>query len=114
MRQRQINILCSELTNIFCPQWWSKEFQHLLPRMEFVVGDMFVASSLPKPEPGRRTLYVLKQILHDWSDADSLAILRALRSVMGDEVCAELCAELCAGDVCWSCVLHNTACLRGG
>lgn len=67
-------------------QWWAQEFAHLLPRMEFVVGDMFKPSSLPSPRPGARTLYVLKQILHDWSDADSLAILRAIRAAVTEEV----------------------------
>ena len=70
-----------------CPlQWWGQEFGALLPRVEFVVGDMFQPSTLPRPRPGRRTLYVLKQILHDWSDADSLTILAAIRAVISDQV----------------------------
>jgi hypothetical protein len=38
---------------------------------------------------GQKTLYVLKQVLHDWSDTDSLAILKAIRAVISDEVRAE-------------------------
>jgi hypothetical protein len=67
-------------------QWWAQEFSHLLPRMTFVVGDMFKPSALPAPRPGQKTLYVLKQVLHDWSDADSLAILKAIRAVISEEV----------------------------
>lgn len=67
-------------------QWWSEEFRALLPRMTFVVGDMFKPSTLPTPREGQKTLYVLKQVLHDWSDTDSLAILRSIRAVISDEV----------------------------
>lgn len=60
--------------------------------MEFVAGDMFNPATLPKPAAGAKTLYVLKQILHDWSDTDSLAILRSIRAVMSEEV-----RHACAG-----------------
>jgi hypothetical protein len=69
-----------------CLQWWAQEFAALLPRVEFVVGDMFQPSTLPRPRPGLKTCYVLKQILHDWSDTDSLAILTATRAVISQEV----------------------------
>lgn len=50
---------------------------------------MFNPASLPAPRLGQKTLYVLKQVLHDWSDTDSLAILKAIRAVISDEVRAE-------------------------
>jgi hypothetical protein len=76
-----------------CLQWWAKEFAALLPRVEFVVGDMFQPSTLPCPRPGLKTCYVLKQILHDWSDTDSLAILTAIRAVIAQEVGGTACSS---------------------
>jgi len=53
---------------------------------------MFNPDALPKPPKGFKVVFVLKQILHDWSDADSVAILKSIRTVMPEEAIA-------AGDV---------------
>ncbi len=47
-------------------------------RIEAVGGDFFEAV------PGGADLYLLKQILHDWSDEDCVRILRSVRAVMPD------------------------------
>jgi hypothetical protein len=36
------------------------EFAALLPRVEFVVGDTFQPSTLPRPHHGLKTCYALK------------------------------------------------------
>jgi hypothetical protein len=54
--------------------------------MQFREGSMFDPSTIPSPRPDKKTLYVLKQILHGFSDEDSLAGLKAIRAVMSDEV----------------------------
>lgn len=50
--------------------------QGLGDRVSFVGGDMFEAV----PEGG--DLYTIKHVLHDWSDEDSLRILRNVRAAM--------------------------------
>ena len=67
-------------------QWWSWTCPDLLPRVQLVSGDMFNPDALPKPPKGFKVVFVLKQILHDWSDADSVAILKSIRTVMPEEV----------------------------
>jgi hypothetical protein len=67
-------------------QWWSANFPDLLARVQLVAGDMFNPDTLPKTPKGFKVAFVLKQILHDWSDADSVAILKSIRSVMSEEV----------------------------
>ena len=42
--------------------------------IEFVTGDFFKSSTIPAGN-----VYVLKHILHDWSDAKSIEILKAIR-----------------------------------
>lgn len=61
-------------------QIWSEGHPELLPRVELVAGDMFDAATLPSPPLGSRTAYVLRNILHDWPDADCIRILKAIRS----------------------------------
>jgi len=73
-------------------EWWSDTSPDLLPRVQLVSGDMFNPDALPKPPKGFKVVFVLKQILHDWSDADSVAILKSIRTVMPEEAIA-------AGDV---------------
>ncbi|GGQ20118.1 methyltransferase [Streptosporangium pseudovulgare] len=48
-------------------------------RTECVVGDFF-ESVTPGPDA-----YLLKAILHDWNDDDSVAILRNIRAALGDK-----------------------------
>ena len=54
----------------------------LLPRMAFASGDFFRPGSLPTAEGGG-ALFIMRQILHDWPDADALRILRSTRQAMG-------------------------------
>ena len=53
-------------------------------RVSHAAGDMFDASTLPLPAPGsgERMAYLLRDILHDWPDADCVRILAALRAAM--------------------------------
>lgn len=48
-------------------------------RWEVVEGDFF------STVPAGGDVYLLKRVLHDWDDADSLRILKACRSVIGDD-----------------------------
>lgn len=65
-------------------QTWAEQWPGLAPRMAFTAGSFFEPGSLPRPAPGVPTLYALRQILHDWSDADCLRILREVRAAIGD------------------------------
>jgi hypothetical protein len=51
----------------------------LLPRCELVSDDFFTSV------PSGADAYIMKSILHDWSDDQSLAILRTCRRAMGDK-----------------------------
>ncbi|MBC5826275.1 MAG: hypothetical protein GIW99_01055, partial [Candidatus Eremiobacteraeota bacterium] len=52
--------------------------QKLTRRCQVIGGDFF--SAVP---PGADA-YILKQVLHDWSDAQALAILKMIRAAMGE------------------------------
>ena len=49
----------------------------VLDRCDVVGGDFFSAV------PAGADLYLLKRILHDWDDAEALAILRTVRAAVG-------------------------------
>lgn len=49
----------------------------LSPRLRCVAGDFFA-----RVEPAGADAYLLKSVIHDWGDADALAILRAVRAAM--------------------------------
>ena len=55
-----------------CLKWDGDSFS----RVTFVAGDCF------DRVPGGGDVYLLKDVLHDWTDADALAILRSCRSAM--------------------------------
>jgi hypothetical protein len=58
-------------------EWWRSAHPELLPRAWFVMGDMFDASTIPPPLPTAvRPAYVLRNILHNWDDAEALQILK--------------------------------------
>jgi len=69
-------------------EWWTTHHPDLLARVQLLSGDIFNPQTLPKPPSGFKVVYVLKQILHDWSDADSVAILKSIRAVMPEEAIA--------------------------
>ncbi|KIZ04824.1 Chavicol O-methyltransferase [Monoraphidium neglectum] len=61
-------------------------------RVDFVGGSFFDASTLPQGKPG--DAFVLRNVLHDWSDEDSLSILKALRSAIGSSGAALVLLEM--------------------
>ncbi|BDA50265.1 3'-hydroxy-N-methyl-(S)-coclaurine 4'-O-methyltransferase [Coccomyxa sp. Obi] len=62
--------------------WRGKsQLAELVPRMEFVGGDFFNADTLPVAKDG--DVWVMRLILHDWNDADSVTILSNVRRAMG-------------------------------
>jgi hypothetical protein len=53
-------------------------------KVELVAGDFFQVSSIPAPSAQGATRYVLRQILHDWSDRKAMRILKNLREAVGE------------------------------
>ena len=62
--------------------YWQQAHAELLPRAEFVGGSFFKPGRIPAASAGGSDLFVLRQILHDWSDTACGSILRALRESM--------------------------------
>lgn len=65
------------------------------------------AETLPRAK-GPGDVYVLRQICHDWTDDDTLAILRSVRSAMGSHQCTlalvevgHFCGVQMVGSLCW-------------
>ncbi|KAI8476834.1 MAG: O-methyltransferase-domain-containing protein [Monoraphidium minutum] len=54
----------------------------LAARAGFAGGSFFDAGAIPRAD-GDRDVYVMREILHDWSDADALRILREVRAAAG-------------------------------
>lgn len=48
--------------------------------IEFKQGSFFDADTIP----AEKTIYILKRVLHDWSDADSIKILKNCAAAMGE------------------------------
>lgn len=76
-------------------QIWEKRHPQLLARNTFVAGDMFNPDTIPSPAQLQlagtqpRVAYTLRNILHDWGDEESMAILRSIRArVSAEEVAA--------------------------
>jgi hypothetical protein len=61
-------------------------------RLSVQAGDFFTAV------PPGGDLYLLKRILHDWSDADAICILRNIRAALGAEGQGVLVIEAVLGD----------------
>jgi len=64
-------------------QWQSKYPSSMINRTSFVECDFLKSGMLPKADQAREA-YVLRDILHDWSDDKVLVILRNLRQAIGD------------------------------
>lgn len=64
----------------------SSKYAHILRHtdIELVSGDFFDVSTLPQPSSEGPTKYILRQILHDWNDRDTMRILRNLRQLAGE------------------------------
>lgn len=58
--------------------WIEKEYPALASRIVFAEHDFF------KRQPTSADIFVFRHILHDWSDADCLRILRALVPTLKD------------------------------
>ena len=70
---------------------WEDREEDVKNRTTLMAGNFFDASTLPKAEDG--DAFVLREILHDWSDADTLAILKSLRAAIGDSHSSLLIVE---------------------
>jgi len=62
---------------------WTEKRAELLPRTDFVGGSFFEAATVPVARADSRDVYVLRVVLHDWSDAKTLEILANVRSAIG-------------------------------
>ena len=63
-------------------QQWHSQHEGLLERVSFADCDFLNAGKLPVPAQPNE-VYVLRDILHDWSDDKVVVILKNLRSVIG-------------------------------
>jgi hypothetical protein len=59
-------------------QAWLSKRKALLSRMSFSGGSFFDAGKIPAAA-SNSDVFTMRQILHDWSDADSLNILKQVR-----------------------------------
>ena len=65
-------------------RWQSQYAEPMLQRVSFVACDFLQPGKLPKTE-GLHEAYVLRDILHDWSDAKASVILKHLREAIGGD-----------------------------
>lgn len=56
-------------------QVWGDQYSSLLSRMAFSEGSFFDEGKVPAAD-SNSCVYAMRQILHDWSDADGIAILK--------------------------------------
>ena len=63
-------------------RWRSQYDESMLQRVSFVACNFLVAGKLPKAQ-GRSEAYVLRDIVHDWSDEKAKFILKNLREAIG-------------------------------
>ena len=70
-------------------QHWLSHYDTLMQRASFVECNFLHLGKLPKPE-APRSAYVLRDILHDWSDDKVLVILKHLRHAIGDDSTASV------------------------
>lgn len=63
-------------------EWAATAHPALAGRLSFAAGDMFDAATVPAPPADGRVAYVLRNILHNWPDADALRVLRAIRAAI--------------------------------
>lgn len=63
-------------------QAWSSQRKPLLRRMSFSSGSFFEPGKVPAAASNSE-VFTMRQILHDWSDADSVKILKQVRAAIG-------------------------------
>lgn len=66
--------VCSETSH----QVWCDKYGSLLCRMSFAEGSFFEGGKVP-PASSHSNVFAMRQILHDWSDTDSISILKQVR-----------------------------------
>ena len=64
--------------------WQSQYNESMLQRSSFVACDFLQAGKLPKTQ-GVHEAYVLRAIVHDWSDEKAIIILKNLRKAIGGD-----------------------------
>ncbi|EIE23146.1 hypothetical protein COCSUDRAFT_66185 [Coccomyxa subellipsoidea C-169] len=74
----------------------NKHWSLLNPRLEFAAGDFFKPETMPKAKDG--DVYMMRLILHDWDDKDSIAILSSIRQAMGSAKARLLIVETTIGE----------------
>lgn len=65
---------------------WCDKYSTLLSRVSFTEGSFFDKGKVPAAD-SNSTVFTMRQILHDWSDADCISILKQVRGL--------------AAHVCW-------------
>lgn len=68
---------------------WQMKHAGLLDRTRFESCDFLTAGKLPSPEQHHEA-YVLRDILHDWSDDEAITILKNIRRAIGSDSSARL------------------------
>jgi hypothetical protein len=67
-----------------CLQVWCDKYGSLLHRMSFAEGSFFEGGKVPAAS-SHSNCYAMRQILHDWSDADCISILKQVSSDLCEE-----------------------------
>ena len=65
-------------------RWQSQYDESMLQRASFVACDFLVAGKLPQAQ-GVHEAYVLRDIVHDWSDDKAIVILKNLREAISND-----------------------------
>lgn len=60
-------------------QAWRSDRKQLAGRAGFTAGSFFDAGAIPAATSDR-DVFAMRQILHDWSDGDSIRILKQVRA----------------------------------
>ena len=74
----------------------NEEINDVIHKIGYFGGDFFDETKMPEIEDG--DVLMMRHILHDWSDADSLRILQTLRAVIGDKKASLLIGECAMPD----------------
>ena len=86
----------------FLEQVWNETWPELVHRTQFVGGSFFEVSTLPTTEAGKRDLYVMRSVLHDWNDARTSVILSNIRLAMGASISPCCSCKKQILDFCWN------------
>jgi hypothetical protein len=84
--------ICFDLSNVIQHSESENEFEKRKiskDRYQFIAGDMFNAKTIPQGDA-----YIMKSILHDWSDDKSINILKSLRAAIHEQQATLFIVEL--------------------